>query len=264
MILPRKHNPLFSTLGAILSRIAPKHCELVLFSGSKHRNATIPIRLALHRPFPTPTSRVLSSHLPLHSSRHHVRETWAPSTRPSPCLVISAATNPAVAPPPPRVHAILHHVHPSSLSPTTRHQHQHMYAFSKNKPTFFSRTYLCEIFPVGMSSTVRTPQASNLPRINTPTAANAKPCALSGLSPSSQPPTRHPDERSDANMQYPAHADLSTRLDSRWDILPAQVYYTTTSQRRAHIPRYDGVNSILDGTATPLEFLTSACSSICC
>lgn len=64
-------------------------------------------------------------------------------------------------------------------------------------------------------------------------------------------PTRHPDERSDANMQYPAHADLSTRLDSRWDILPAHVYYTTTSQRRAHIPRYDGVNSILDGTATP-------------
>lgn len=122
-----------------------------------------------------------------HSSRHHVRETWAPSTRPSPCLVISAATNPAVAPPPPRVHAILHHVHPSSLSPTTRHQHQHMYAFSKNKPTFFSRAYLCEIFPVGMSSTVRTPQASHLPRINTPTAANTKPCALSGLSPSSQP-----------------------------------------------------------------------------
>lgn len=199
-----------------------------------------------------------------HSSRHHVRETWAPSTRPSPCLVISAATNPAVAPPPPRVHAILHHVHPSSLSPTIRHQHHHMYAFSKNEPTFFSRTYLCKIFPVGMSSTVRTPQASNLPRINTPTAANTKPCALSGLSPSSQPPTRHPDERSDANMQYPAHADLSTRLDSRWDILPAHVYYTTTSQRRAHIPRYDGVNSILDGTATPLEFLTSACSSICC
>lgn len=65
MILPRKHNPLFSTLGAILLRISPKHCELVLFSGSKHRNATIPIRLALHRPFPTPTSRVLSSHLPL-------------------------------------------------------------------------------------------------------------------------------------------------------------------------------------------------------
>lgn len=164
--------------------------------------------------------------------------------------VIFAATNPAVAPPPPRAHAVLHHVHPSSLSPTIRHQHQHMYAFSKNKPTFFSRTYLCEIFPVGMSSTVRTPQASNLPRINTPTAANTKPCALSGLSPSSQPPTRHPDERSDASMQYPAHADLSTRLDSRWDILPAHVYCTTTSQRRAHIPRYDGVNSILDGTAT--------------
>lgn len=199
-----------------------------------------------------------------HSSRHHVRETWAPSTRPSPCLVISAATNPAVAPPPPRVHAILHHVHPSSLSPTTRHQHQHMYAFSKNKPTFFSRAYLCEIFPVwNVINRSYSPGLPSPPHQHTHSGEYQamRPQRVVSIIPA---PTRHPDERSDANMQYPAHADLSTRLDSRWDILPAHVYYTTTSQRRAHIPRYDGVNSILDGTATPLEFLTSACSSICC
>lgn len=170
-----------------------------------------------------------------HSSRHHVRETRAPSTRPAPSLVISAPINPAPSP---------QSSPPLFLEPY--HQAPGVHSPRISRP-FLPEPTSARYFP-RVSPTPRIPEVPGLQSPPHPPTHSGEYQAMhtqAGVS-IVPTPTRHPDERSDANMQYLAHADLSTRLGWR-----LHVYSTTTSQRRAKSCRYDGVNSILDGTAAP-------------
>lgn len=129
-------------------------------------------------------------------------ETRAPSTRPTPSLVISAPINPApsLQSSPPPLFLEPYHQAPGVHSPRI------------SRP-FLPEPTSARYFP-RVSPTPRIPEVPGLQSPPHPPTHSGEYQAMhtqAGVS-IVPTPTRHPDERSDADMQYLAHADLSTRL----------------------------------------------------